>query len=162
MSWQSAFLAQARSDNEVRKLLNRYQVPYSHQLHYLQMVAEKLSKSLMIPPGATTSPRFSHAAFVSCLRALKGRPEVRRKLGYSHVSIFSAFVDSVLPFAEQVEKLAPTFAGETKPNPEYPWQPPNTHEVIVPADFDFPELGPANLKIILLIDLINKLLDVAI
>ena len=162
MSWRTAFLAQARSDNDLRKFLNRSQVPYSHQLHYLQMAAEKLAKGFMTSPTATDPPGFSHAAFVSCLRALKGRPEIRRQLGYASVSAFSSFIDSLLPFADQVERLAPTFAGQTKPNPEYPWQPTPAHEVAVPAEFDFPELKPNTIKIIQLVDLINKLLTMAL
>lgn len=46
MTWREAFLNQARSDAEIRRLLNRERTEYSHQLHYLQMVTEKLAKGL--------------------------------------------------------------------------------------------------------------------
>jgi hypothetical protein len=47
MSWRAAFPIQARSDDNVRKLLNQSKIEYSHQLHYLQMGTEKLVKKLL-------------------------------------------------------------------------------------------------------------------
>jgi hypothetical protein len=124
------------------------------------MVTEKLAKGFMTSPSATAPPAFSHAALVSFLRAIKNSREIRKQLGYSSARVFSAFIDSLLPFADEVERLAPTFAGETKPNPEYPWRPGPTEEVIVPAKFDFAEFKPNAAKVIQLVDLVNKLLNI--
>jgi len=73
MTWRDAFLAQARSDAEIRRLLNRQRTAYSHQLHYLQMLTEKLAKGLMAPvDGAPPAP--THSAFVRCLPPQASRP----------------------------------------------------------------------------------------
>jgi hypothetical protein len=162
MNWRGAFLAQAKSDNEMRKLLNRAKVPYSHQLHYLQMTAEKLAKGILTPHNAPHPPPFSHAAVVALLRALKVRPDIRRHLGYSSVRAFSAFIDALLPFADRIQRLAPNFAGESQPNPEYPWRPTANHPVVVPAEFDFPELKPDNPKIVQLVNLLDRLLTLPV
>ena len=122
MTWREAFLAQARADAKVRELLNRAQAAYSHQLHYLQMVTEKLAKALMCTQNAP--PKATHSAFVSGLRSLKGRPDIRRRLGYDNKESFYAFINSLLPLADKLERLAPNFAGFTQPNPEYPGSPP--------------------------------------
>jgi hypothetical protein len=137
MIWRTTFFAQAQSDNQVRKLLNRNKAAYSHQLHYLQMATEKLAKSLMTSPTAAEAPTFSHAAFVSRPRAIKGRPEIRARLGFANRTAFFSFIDGLLPLAEQVQQLAPNFSGGVRPNPEYPWKPHPDHEVIVPAEYDF-------------------------
>jgi hypothetical protein len=71
--------------------------------------------------------------------------------------VFSAFIDSLLPFAEKVERLAPSMTGETRPNPEYPWRPTPSGAVLVPAQFDFKEFDPADIKLIQLVSLIDKL-----
>jgi hypothetical protein len=162
MSWRSAFLAQARSDNAVRKLLNRERVEYAHQLHYLQMVAEKLAKGFMTPESAADPPDFSHGAIVRFLQILKGRPEMRRQLGYADRATFRSFINSLLPFVESVERLAPSHAGKTQPNPEYPWQPTPADEVVVPCEFDFPAFNPTDPKIIKFTELLESLLRIAV
>lgn len=153
MNWREAFLAQARSDAKIRDLLNRKRCEYSHQLHYLQMVTEKLAKGLMATPN-NAPPAKTHAAFVRYLQHLKGRPELRRQLGYQDRLVFRSFIDSLLPLAREIERLAPKFTGTTQPNPEYPWQPTPEHEVEVPADFSFPAFdsrSPQMMKLVLLI-----------
>src|SRR5687767_9507415 len=137
MTWREAFLAQTRGDARVREILNREKAAYSHQLHYFQMVAEKLAKALMCTENAP--PKASHSAFVNGLRSLKGRPDIRRKLGYANKESFYAFIDSLLPLADKLERLAPNFAGFTQPNAEYPWQATKSGPVVAPVDFDFPE-----------------------
>lgn len=161
MSWRTAFLTQARNDNEVRAVVNRARVPYAHQLHYLQMMTEKLAKGYMTASNAVAPPAFSHAAFVRFLQAIKGRPEIRRSLEYENVVVFRSFIDSLLPVAEQVQGLAPNFAGHTQPNPEYPWRPQPGDDVIAPCEFEFPDFGPGNLRIAKLVRLIEGLLRIA-
>jgi hypothetical protein len=159
VSWRAAFLAQARSDNNTRKLLNRSKVEYCHQLHYLQMTAEKMAKGFLTEPTARNPPPFTHTAMVRFLRTLKGRPDVRAQLGFTnHAAAFSAFIDSLLPLAEQIQRLAPNFAGESRPNPEYPWRPASSDAVIPPAEFDFPDLTQSTPRLIQLVELIEKLL----
>lgn len=159
MSWRTAFLAQARSDAAIRRLLNRERTEYSHQLHYLQMMTEKLAKSLLASAGPDP-PATDHAAFVRCLQVLKGRPELRRQLGYQDRAIFRKYIDSLLPLARQVERLAPNFAKTSQPNPEYPWQPAPDAPVITPAEYRFPGFDPLKPQMIKLVDLIERLLRI--
>jgi hypothetical protein len=158
MTWREAFLAQARGDATVRQILNQAKVAYSHQLHYLQMVTEKLAKALMCKQNAP--PKASHSAFVNGLRNLKGRPDIRRKLGYDNKESFYAFINSLLPLADKLERLAPTFAGFTQPNPEYPWQSTGSGAVIAPVDFEFEEFDPRLPQMVKMDNLIRQLLDV--
>ena len=160
MTWREAFLVQARSDAAVRRLLNRERTEYAHQLHYLQMVTEKLAKAMMMRDTDAGPPARTHADFVSCLRAIKGRPEIRRQLGYEHADVFRSFVDSLLPLAERIERLAPNLAGMTQPNPEYPWQPPGQAEVFAPAQYNFPQFTPLQPQMARLVALVENLLRV--
>ena len=139
MSWRSAFLLQARSDYDTREILNTQRVEYCHQLHYLQMASEKLAKGFLTPVASTEPPKMTHAAFVRCLQVIKGRPDIRRALNFSSTQTFSQFVDSLLPLAEQVQRLAPSYAGIRGPNPEYPWQAATHGAVTAPAEFDLPQ-----------------------
>ena len=94
MSWRDAFFRQARSDNEIRKLLNKERVEYAHQLHYLQMTTEKLAKGLLTKSTSTTPPKFVHKALVTCLRMIKGRPDIQRILVYKKRSHYMKSIDS--------------------------------------------------------------------
>jgi hypothetical protein len=126
MTWRDAFLRQARSDYAVWQKLGTPGVEYSHRLHYLQMVAEKLAKGLLCDPGSATPPAPTHAAFVRLLQVLKTRPEIRRQLGYTDASVFKRFLDSLLDLGAKIEGLAPSAAGFAHPNPEYPWRDSNS------------------------------------
>jgi hypothetical protein len=161
MSWREAFLEQARSDNRIRRLLNQPQVEYCHRLHYLQMVTEKLAKAMLAAPEATDPPKMVHHALVRMLQTLKGRPDLRARLGYSDANIFRAFIDSILDLADQIESLAPSAAGFMQPNPEYPWRRAQDNFVITPAAYPFPLFNPRNPKMIKFEKLLGALLSVA-
>ena len=139
MNWSRAYFEQAQSDLEVFKKLNLPEVPLSHRLHYLQMATEKLAKAHLTQ--GKDEPKLSHSVLVSFLQVCKQRPELRRLLGYAHdYRAFSSYVDSMLPTAEKVQRLAPQAAGRNQPNPEYPWEDRNTATVMVPAQEDFSQL----------------------
>lgn len=109
-----------------------------HQLHYLQMVTEKLSKAYFWRKGKP--PAKSHAGFHSFLRALgtvpqAQRPKLVQALEFKNYKVFQAWIKSVLPLADALERLAPALALNG-PNPEYPW-PPDV-PAHAPADFAFP------------------------
>lgn len=164
MNWREAFFAQARSDNEVRKILEVGELEYSHQLHYLQMTTEKLAKGLLTDSDQSDPPELSHVAFVKCLQVIKNNPGIRRRLGYDSARVFSQHINSLLPLADQIEKLAPgaaTGVRATEPNAEYPWKPfgggPN--DVIAPCKHEFTELLPTSPKIVQLILLVENLLQ---
>lgn len=159
MDWRQAFIEQARSDNAVRKLLNRQAVEYDHQLHYIQMASEKLARGYLADPR--NPPTRTHIGFVRYLRVLKRRPEIRRQLGYKDARVFRSHVDSLLPLAQDVENLAPALAGATGPNPEYPWQDTHTGDVLVPAAFDFPVFSRKGTQMARLVKLLDSLLQIA-
>ena len=158
MSWGDAFLRQARGDDEIRRLLNRSDVAYSHRLHYLQMVTEKLAKGLQADTTAAEPPLPSHRAFVRLLQVLKGRPDVRRWLGFADRTSFRASIDSLLGLARHVENLAPSSAGFTHPNPEYPWRDPTDGTIHAPVDFQFELFDPRDPRMIRLEMLVRGLL----
>ncbi|HEY4328783.1 MAG TPA: hypothetical protein VGN88_03535 [Phycisphaerae bacterium] len=160
MSWRSAFLLQARSDNATREAINAQRVEYCHQLHYLQMSSEKLAKGFLTPESSSEPPDLTHAAFVRCLQVMKGRPEIRRLLKFSDAKVFAHYIDSLLPFAEQVQRLAPSFAKEKGPNPEYPWRLTVADPVTAPVEFDFPQFDSRNAQMIKLLDLLRDLLQI--
>lgn len=142
MNWRSAFLRQAASDEAVRRLLERSGVEQCHRLHYLQMVTEKLAKGLLTEAGAPNPPPPTHQAFVRALQIVKNRPDIRHRLGFVDTASYVAFVNSLLPLAVRIEALAPSAAGLTRPNPEYPWRDPMTNAVVVPADHPFRDFDP--------------------
>ena len=162
MGWRDAFFAQARSEQALRQQLNVLKVEYSHQLHYLQMVTEKLAKSYASHPNSTEAPATSHAVFVRLLQAIKGRPDLRRKLGYENADVFAQFINSLLPLADKIQRLAPNFAGTTNPNPEYPWRDQATNEVIAPVDFEFSDFGPKLAQMIELERLIDAMVRLGV
>ncbi len=161
MSWKSAFLAQAASDNRVRRYLRSPQIEYAHRLHYLQMVSEKLAKGWLADANDPNPPVPTHAGFVRLLQTLKGRPDVRRYLGMPAASVFKAYLDSLLDLAAQVESLAPSAAGFGRPNPEYPWRDPTSGAVLVPAEFPFPAFHPRDPRMVKLDRLIDDLFSLA-
>ena len=161
MDWREAFLHQAKSDHMVWGKLNQARTEYSHQLHYVQMVTEKLAKGFLAKPGSTTPPRTVHAAFVRMLRLIKGRPDIRRQLGYKDAAVFASYINSLLPLADSIEKLAPASAGTTLPNPEYPWEDRSSHEVTAPALFAFPDFDPRESRMAKMVKLIQQLLRIA-
>jgi hypothetical protein len=160
VDWHEAFLEQARSDQHILDRLAHPAVEYCHRLHYLQMVAEKLAKSLLTPPGSAAAPPMSHAAFVRMLQVLKGRPEIRRQLGFDDPVCFKQYIDSLLDLAGRIEALAPAQAGLTQSNPEYPWKDPDTLEIHAPCRFDFPSFDPRAPKMAKIHQLIRILLRI--
>lgn len=161
MTWREAFLRQAASDHAIRKRLNSADVEYCHRLHYLQMETEKLAKAFLSRPDDDEPPAASHAVFVKFLRVIRGRNDIRRLLGFSDPAMFRRFIDSLLPLAHQIQELAPSAAGVTRPNPEYPWRPTPTSAVVAPAEFEFPLFDPRSPKIAKLDRLLDRLIDLA-
>ena len=139
MTWKEAFLKQAESDYSVFQEFNVGKKPVAQQLHYLQMATEKLAKALSCGHGKEP-PKTTHAALGRFLRISKGRPELRRDLGYEgNYQAFVSYVDSLLPFAEKIEGLAPEGKRLDKPNPEYPWLN-HQGQVIPPVDYAFGDI----------------------
>lgn len=140
MNWRDAFLNQARSDYTVFRKMSKESYPICHQLHYLQMATEKLAKGFLSKPSENRPPRKTHYAFVRFLILSKQRTDLKRLLGYGprNDKAYVAHVDSLLPLADKIEKLAPVGGQFDRVNAEYPWTDDND-QIRCSADYDFPD-----------------------
>ena len=138
-AYQRLWWEQTCSDHSILILLRRRSARPCHQLHYLQMVTEKLGKAYFWRTGRP--PRKSHASFVRFLQALDGRPDpdctrIAELLGFARAHDFENWIPTITPLAYELERLAPSLAGDNGPNPEYPW--PREAPEHAPVTFDFP------------------------
>ena len=129
---------QARCDHDVLLLLRNHGAAPCQQLHYLQMVTEKLGKAYFWRSGQP--PKKSHASFVRFLQALDDRPNrdlsrIATLLGFGRAADFENWIPTITPLAYALERLAPALAGDNGPNPEYPW--PRISPAYVPATYEF-------------------------
>lgn len=137
--YQRLWWEQTRSDHAVLLMLRDRGAMPCHQLHYLQMVTEKLGKAYFWRSGQP--PPKSHVSFVRFLQALDNRSRVDRAriatlLGFGSVNAFADWIHIVTPLAYSLERLAPALAGDRGPNPEYPW--PRQAPLHAPATYKFP------------------------
>ena len=80
--------------------MRRHGVAACHQLHYLQMVTEKLGKAYFWLTG--NPPRKSHASFVRFLQALDNRPSADRLrianlFGFGRAQDFENWIPTITP-----------------------------------------------------------------
>ena len=136
--YQKLWWQQAESDHAILLLLRKKDVVPCHQLHYLQMVTEKLGKAYFWRSGS--SPKKSHAFFVKFLRALatvsqpKRQQQIADAFAFRRFEDFKSWARTVLPLCYELERLAPALAQDG-PNPEYPW--PQNAPRYFPATFQF-------------------------
>lgn len=162
MKWHEAYFEQARSDHEIFMKLNDPSVEDCHRLHYLQMTTEKLSKALMSNfSNQNTAPIKTHKSVVKMLKVIKQRPEISRQLRYRNHASFSSYINGLLPFAEQVERLAPALAMDQE-NPEYPWQYLHSSDVIAPSKHSFKVFDPKSSKVGQFTNLLRSLLKISL
>jgi hypothetical protein len=135
--YQELWWKQAQSDRAILTLLRRRGAAPCHQLHYLQMVTEKLGRAYFWRSGS--APPASHAGFVQFMRFVGGvRTSDRQRI--ADAFCFARFEDLqnwlrvALPLACSLERLAPALAQDG-PNPKYPW--PRTAPAFTPATFEF-------------------------
>jgi hypothetical protein len=135
---QTLWWEQVHAEHRILLHLRKAGAEACHQLHYLQMVTEKLGKAYFWRSG--NPPRRSHASFVRFLQALAGRPMVDRNriaqlLGFNRSDDFERRIQVTAPLAYELERLAPALAGDDGPNPEYPW--PRLAPAETPVMFEF-------------------------
>lgn len=135
--WQLAFLEQARSDWIAYQKTQDPTWPACHQLHFLQMTTEKLSKALLIG-GEMSLERVtqSHAAFVKFMRVVSHNHNLQAELNINKSQLKALFM-RFLPIAHEIETLAPALAQDG-PNSEYPWLDKLDH-VCIPTKHSFPQ-----------------------
>lgn len=136
---QRLWWEQVRADHAVLAMLRKQDAAPCQHLHYLQMVTEKLGKAYFWRAGH--APRKSHSSFVRFLQALtnrsnQGKTRISNLLGFDRRQEFENWIRIISPLAFELEQLAPSLAGSTGPNPEYPWPWENPKET--PATFEFP------------------------
>jgi hypothetical protein len=136
--YQRFWFDQTRSDHEILQLLRRHRVRPCHQLHYLQMITEKLGKAYFWRTGRP--PRMSHASLVRFLQALENRSTDERTriahlFGFGRAHDFGNWMPTIMPLAHALERLAPDLAGYDGPNAEYPW--PHDEPRFAPVSFEF-------------------------
>jgi hypothetical protein len=137
--YQEVWWEQTRADHAVLCLLRERGAASCHQLHYLQMITEKLGKAYFWRVGRP--PRVTHAYFVRFLQALDDRPtpDVHRiagLLGFGRPEDLERWIPTITPLAYDLERLAPDLAGLNSANPEYPW--PHAAPVHAPVSYSFP------------------------
>ncbi len=123
-AYQRLWWEQTCSEHSVLLLLRRQGAHACHQLHYMQMVTEKLGKAYFWRTGKP--PRKSHASFVKFLQALDDRPDpVRTRiadlLGFGRAQAMESWITTIVSPAYALERLAPDLAGDNGANLEYPW-----------------------------------------
>lgn len=163
IDWRSAYFAQARSDYETFQLLHRHNAPLCQCLHYLQMTTEKLAKGFRTEPGNRQHPvglphASTHNAFVTFMRIAKGNTALRRICRFKQAAQFSAYIDSLLPIAQEIENLAPANVLNA-PNPEYPWDAGGV--VTAPIEHAFVKLDLKNPKMIKIVEFLDRCFELA-
>jgi hypothetical protein len=121
--YQSLWWEQSRSDHKVLLLLRKNNADPCHQLHYLQMVTEKLAKAYLWRSGKP--PPKKHAGFAQFMKSLgdihpSNRARLATVLGFKNFKSLRTWIRSALPLVYELERLAPATA-QNGPNPEYPW-----------------------------------------
>lgn len=138
MDRAEAFALQSLSDLEVLELLRASELPDSHQLHYWQMVAEKVGKAIRITANQSGGAAYSHASIVKALRLVRMHPNSADVLGFSSRASLHELIDvKCLPLASDIENLAPAIIKDG-PNPEYPWSLSGSASWMAPCRHSFP------------------------
>lgn len=138
MTWDEAYLQQARSDWEVHNIAEQCPVAACHCLHYLQMTTEKLAKAGRLRAGDPLQRvRTSHKGFVRFLQ-LAARNQTLAQALQMRGKDLGLQIQGSLHIADQIELLAPNLA-KNGPNPEYPWE--TSGRVVAPMSYCFPLSG---------------------
>ena len=157
--WKTAFLRKGESDFKIyAKLKNQQEIEPCHYLHYLQMAAEKIGKSLTCPNESIQPPEnhygltkwLKHAKAGSAHQGLMKICKIKKKAD------FRAYLQGLIHFALQIECLAPAIAKKhgSGPNAEYPWQDPRSAIIHIPADHPFSGIleSPKYIKLVRFIE----------
>jgi hypothetical protein len=156
MTWRDAYLQQAWSDFQVYRHLNAKGCALCHQLHYLQMTTEKLAKGFQCPIGGAPYPK-THRAFMKFMQNIKQRPILYfGRLQFKSRNQFSSHIQSLLPIADLIEKLAPVGGDYDKINPEYPWTD-SANNIYCPVSYGFPEFRTRARELLMIQNLLINL-----
>ena len=139
-AFATAFIAQARSDWQVHRILaERDDIPVCHQLHYLQMVCEKLAKAYRLrDTNASLDDLISrHSGFAKFVGPYFAAVLKDDYLGKDEQ--LRGLIRRARAIAREIEKLAPAIDRLATPeNAEYPWE--RGDQVTAPCNHAFPSL----------------------
>jgi len=149
MNIQEAFKEQAKSDFDVYGKLNRMRINECHQIHYLIMACEKLSKSFV-------SYGNTHYVMKSFIQNCDNLPDIRSYLGFSkNREAFLNRKKQLLRVADQFETWIPKNIKKsedskdvmTAKNTEYPFEYPlGSGNYVAPHNQRFDEISATDLK----------------
>jgi hypothetical protein len=141
IKWALAYARQARSDWNTYDLLVEEGAPRCHQVHYLQMAAEKIAKGYRFRDTSTSPEQLlrHHVGFTKFMNALLKSDHVKKMYAGKSAQL-TQVSKHCHQLALEIEKLAPAVdSGKRPANPEYPWEQGQT--IIAPCDYDFPNLS---------------------
>lgn len=163
--YERAFLAQARSDWDVYKLLSAQELPRCHELHYLQMATEKLAKAYRVRETASPVSELvkHHTGFQKFIRQYLLSPGNSEPYKGKRAQLQS-LMHACSRLAAEIEKLAPAVdRGGSPENVEYPWL--AGERVVAPCAWSFPAFSlltaPGGRAFLKLIELSLRDLDQA-
>ena len=121
--WRDAFFEQARTDLDAYEALAYSGLPACHQLHYLQMFLEKLSKSHL---WESLSPEFGQPEFVKSHNVIaKVLPRIvnQHLRRTSQGQLSGREFEEIRQICRELDLLAPALddSGRRPDNCEYPW-----------------------------------------
>jgi hypothetical protein len=146
ITWARAYARQALSDWETYELLADQGSPRCHQVHYLQMAAEKIAKGYRFRDTSTSREQLlrHHVGFKKFFRSFLKSPYVNQMYAGKSAQL-NQVSKHCHQLALEIEKLAPAVDPDSRPaNPEYPWEQGGT--LIVPCDYEFPNLSLRDAK----------------
>jgi hypothetical protein len=159
MTWKEAYLQQSFSDYKIYQDFQKRssEIPFCHQLHYLQMATEKFAKSQLC--HGSKPPEMTHQILVKYLKNINLRPEIKNQIGFKEKEKkFNNYIESMILIAKQIEQLAPSGKDLTKPNPEYPWKRSLTNDVVSPLNYEFINFKNTHINMIKFIGFFKKLI----
>jgi hypothetical protein len=141
-AWASAFAEQSRSDWQVYTFLAAEpRIPACHELHYLQMACEKISKAYRCRDTASNFEELlkRHVGFTKFIGSFLASPSIKEAYRGRDAQLRQiARIARVL--AREIEKLAPAVDRAGSPeNAEYPWA--SGDNVVVPCRYGYPRLS---------------------
>ncbi len=137
MSWASAYARQAKSDLEAREhLLRNEYLPACHQLHYLQMAAEKLCKAHLSAQGQPQDVLETGHGFIAGPLPVIVRQVLARDA--QKLQRDTWVLGAIRKLSRQIELLHPQIndGGRVPTNSVYPWMGPDG-TIVAPRDHRF-------------------------
>ena len=155
-NWARAYARQALSDLRVRETLvaaRAGQVDRCHQLHFLQMAAEKVCKAHLSAANGNRDVKRTHA-YVAKILPILAKAFYTRLDGQGSLTSWQS--GQIRRLAEEIELLAPACnADEARnDNSEYPWL--DAKGIVqIPCEYKFGNIDDRDKGVVLTIRLLR-------